>query len=284
MSVLAARNLHKRYGDTVALDGLNMSVSAGEIVGLIGPNGCGKTTALKSFMGLSRVDSGELSLLGRNPFEQRAQLMQQVTYIADVGTLPRWMRVSDLIDYVAAVNPRFERDAAMQTLETTQVKQKSRISALSKGMTVQLHLALVLASNAELLVLDEPTLGLDLLYRQRFYDAVLDDYFEQERSIVITTHEVREIENILTHVVFMHEGKAVLSAAMEDLPKRFCKVLAQPDQVEALKALAPLSLRPTLQGISAILDGQDPDALVTLGEVSTPNLSELFVAVVGGQA
>lgn len=284
MSVLAARNLHKRYGDTVALDGLNMSVSAGEIVGLIGPNGCGKTTALKSFMGLSRVDSGELSLLGRNPFEQRAQLMQQVTYIADVGTLPRWMRVSDLIDYVAAVNPRFERDAAMQTLETTQIKQKSRISALSKGMTVQLHLALVLASNAELLVLDEPTLGLDLLYRQRFYDAVLNDYFEQERSIVITTHEVREIENILTHVVFMHEGKAVLSAAMEDLPKRFCKVLAQPDQVEALKALAPLSLRPTLQGISAILDGQDPDALVTLGEVSTPNLSELFVAVVGGQA
>lgn len=284
MSVLAATQLRKRYGETTALDGLNMTVEAGQIVGLIGPNGCGKTTALKSFMGLCRVDSGELSLLQRDPFEARAELMRQVTYIADVGTLPRWMRVRDLIDYVSAVNSRFDRSAAMQTLAATQIKQKSRISALSKGMTVQLHLALVLASNAELLVLDEPTLGLDLLYRQRFYDAVLNDYFEQERSIVITTHEVREIENILTHVVFMNQGKAVLNAAMEDLPKRFSKVLTQPDQIDALKKLNPLSLRPTLKGISAIFDGQSSEALTAFGEVSSPNLSELFVAVVGGQS
>ncbi|MCR9278716.1 MAG: ABC transporter ATP-binding protein [Pseudomonadaceae bacterium] len=284
MSVLAASHLQKRYGDTVALDGLNMTVEAGQIVGLIGPNGCGKTTALKSFMGLCRVDSGELSLLSQDPFETRAELMRRVTYIADVGTLPRWMRVHDLIDYVSSVNPRFDREAAMQTLAVTQIKQKSRISALSKGMTVQLHLALVLASNAELLVLDEPTLGLDLLYRQRFYDSVLNDYFEQERSIVITTHEVREIENILTHVVFMNRGKAVLSAAMDELPGRFSKVLAQPERLDDIKSLNPLSLRPTLKGIAAIFDGQQANQLTDIGEVTTPNLSELFVAVVGGES
>lgn len=282
MSVIAATRLEKRYGDQRALDDFSMQVEAGRIVGLIGPNGSGKTTALKSMLGLARLQGGSLKVLGLDPYQQRPELMRRSTYIADVGILPRWMRISDLLNTVAAINPAFDQSAAIARLAQTDIRLHKRVRTLSKGMTVQLHLALVLASNVELLVLDEPTLGLDILYRQAFYDAVLSDYFEQQRAIVITTHEVREVEHILTDVVFIHRGRNVLSTAMDAIPQRFTKVTAGTDAREALEALAPLAIRQTLQGTIAVFDGADADALASFGTVTTPNLTDLFVAIVGG--
>ena len=282
MSLITAHNLEKHYGDQKALDRFGMTVEPGRIVGLIGPNGSGKTTALKSFLGLSRLHEGELRVMGLDPYRQRPALMQRATYISDVGILPRWMRVADLLAFVAAVNPAFDRGAAETRLAKTDIRLNKRVRSLSKGMTVQLHLALVLASDVELLILDEPTLGLDILYRQQFYDAILNDYFDAQRSIVITTHEVREVEHILTDVVFIHRGRAVLSASMDDLPARFLKVLANSDADAALQELQPLSLKRTLQGLIAIFDGLDATVLSELGEVSTPSLTDLFVALVGG--
>ena len=283
MSLLQASGLIKRYGDTRALDGFNLTLEPGRIVGLIGPNGSGKTTALNAIMGLSRLDGGSLNVLGMDPFKHRAALMQRVTYIADVGTLPRWMKIADLLDFVAAVNPSFDRAAALARLATTDIKLQKQVRTLSKGMNVQLHLALVLASNAELLVLDEPTLGLDILYRQQFYDALLNDYFEEQRTILLTTHEVREIEHILTDVVFIDRGKVVLSSSMDVLADRFIKVVAGKDSVAALAVHNPISQRQTLHGFEFVFADIAPALLADHGELSTPNLADLFVAVVGAR-
>ncbi|NKB98659.1 MAG: ATP-binding cassette domain-containing protein [Pseudomonadales bacterium] len=281
MSIIEAGGLVKQYGDVRALDGFDLEVKPGQIVGLIGPNGSGKTTALNAMLGLNHVDSGSLSVLGREPMSQRAEMMQDVAYIADTGILPSWMKVSDLLNYVAAIHPKFDIDRAQERLSHTEIRQNKRVRVLSKGMHVQLHLAIVLAIDAPLLVLDEPTLGLDILYRQQFYDAVLNDYFNEERSILVTTHEVREIENILTDVVFIHRGRAVLTTSMSDIAKNFVKLTA--NETVSLPA-EPLTVRKSLAGTEYIFDGVSREALAEhfagSGALSTPNLAELFVAVV----
>ncbi|MEM7079671.1 MAG: ABC transporter ATP-binding protein [Pseudomonadota bacterium] len=276
--IVAANNLQKRFGDTAALDGFTMSVPAGRVVGLIGPNGSGKTTALKSILGLATLDGGELQVMGKDPLRQRAALMQDVVFIADTGILPKWMRVGDLLDYVDAVQPGFNRAAAVERLAKTEIRVTKRVRTLSKGMHVQLHLAIVLATEAKLLVLDEPTLGLDILYRQQFYDAILNDYYEQDRSILVTTHEVREIEHILTDVVFIHKGRTLLSAPMEDLAQRYTK-LVTPDEVSL--PTPPISTKRGLSGYEYVVQDVPRNELAELGSVTTPNLAELFVAVVG---
>ena len=285
MSVTRAQGLVKRYGNTAALDGFDLTIEPGRIVGLIGPNGSGKTTALKSILGLCALDAGSLQVLGLNPYRERPALMRRTTYIADTGILPRWMKVAHLLEFVASVNPAFSHDAALAALANTEVKLSARIKTLSKGMNVQLHLAIALSSNAEFLVLDEPTLGLDILYRQRFYDALLNDYFEDQRSILVTTHEVREIEHILTDVVLINHGRAVLSASMDELAQRFTKVTAPPELSTSLLGLNPISTRKTLQGTEYVFDGVTRERfteMVDPQQVVTPNLADLFVAVMGG--
>ncbi len=281
MPVIEARGLRKAFKDVHALDGFDMTVERGRIVGLIGPNGSGKTTALKAMLGLSRLDAGELHVLDRTPADERAALMQQVAYIPDTGILPRWMRVRDLLNYAEAVHPRFDREVAERQLQRTDVNLNKKVRVLSKGMHVQLHLAVVLAIGADLLVLDEPTLGLDILYRQQFYDAILNDYFTAERSIVVTTHEVREIEHILTDVVFIHRGKACLSISMDQLADEYVKVIsAEHTELPG----TPLYRHRTIAGQESIYQGVTPQQFEGLGEVTTPNLAELFVAVVEGNA
>lgn len=279
MSIVAATGLKKSFGDVAALDGFDLTVDGGQIVGLIGPNGSGKTTALKALLGLTGLDEGKLDVLGRDPLQQRAELMRHVAYIADTGILPKWMRVCDLLDYVESVHPGFDIEVAKTQLAKTNIHLRKKIRVLSKGMHVQLHLALVLAIDAQLLVLDEPTLGLDILYRQQFYDRVLDSYFTQQRSILVTTHEVREIEHILTHVVFIHRGKACLALPMQAIADEFTKLVVA--QTVALPS-PPLFQRDSLAGREAIFRGVPRAQLARLGEVSTPNLAELFVAVVEG--
>jgi ABC-2 type transport system ATP-binding protein len=280
MSVISAQGLRKKFGNVHALDGFDLQVQPGRIVGLIGPNGSGKTTALKSILGMAALDAGHLDVLSFQPKAQRAALMQHVAYIADTGILPRWMRVKDLLEYVDAVNPSFDIALAREALARTDVQLEKKIKVLSKGMHVQLHLAIVLAIGAQLLVLDEPTLGLDILYRQQFYDGVLNDYFNEQRSILITTHEVREVEHILTDVVFIHRGKACLSLAMDDLPDKFFKLTSAPNQTLPPGAL---QTRATLAGTESIYNNTGKAELQPYGEVSTPNLAELFVAVVESQ-
>ena len=275
MSVISARNLSKRYGDVRALDGFDLNVERGRIVGLIGPNGSGKTTALQAILGLNQLSSGAIDVLGMNPWSQRDKLMKQVAYIPDTGILPKWMKVRDLLDFVEGVHPGFDINKAKARLASTQIKMDKKVRTLSKGMNVQLHLAIILAIGADLLVLDEPTLGLDILYRQQFYDAVLDDYFTQERSILVTTHEVREIENILTDVVFIHQGRVRLAASMDDIATRFVK-LATAQSVPH----QPLGVRTGLSGQELIFQDVPAATLVEYGPVSTPNLAELFVALV----
>ena len=281
MSLINATGLCKSFADVRALDGLDLRVEPGRIVGLIGPNGSGKTTALKSILGLSRLDSGELDVLGMNPGSQRKALMQRTAYIADVGILPRWMRVDQLLDFAAGVHPSFQREVAEASLANTDVRLDRKIRGLSKGMNVQLHLAIVLAIDAELLVLDEPTLGLDIIYRQRFYDSVLNDYFQAHRSILITTHEVREIEHILTDVVFIHEGRNVLNITMDSLVDEFSKLTVPQAEATAIRSLDPLSEKQTVHGTEFIFRGKDRQALALRGKISTPNLPELFIAVMG---
>lgn len=278
MSIVSASNLEKRYQHTKALDGFSMTVEPGHIVGLIGPNGSGKTTALKAMLGLNKLNGGSLLVQGLNPSTDRHALMQNTSYIADTGTLPRWMRINDLLDYVAGVHPLFDQDIANRTLATTNINRQTKVRALSKGMQVQLHLAIVLAIQAKLLVLDEPTLGLDIIYRQHFYDSLLNDYFNEQRSIVITTHEVREIEHILTDVVFIDQGKARLTLSMQDLDAHFIKLVS--NEVPKLPNHSPLASKKTLRGVESIYQGVEQQILQPFGETTTPNLAELFVAVV----
>lgn len=277
MAVIRAQGVNKSFGNVHALADFDLEVGRGRIVGLIGPNGSGKTTALKAILGLGTIDSGDLQVLDVDPLEHRAELMRRVAYIADTGILPRWMKVRDLLAYVASVHPNFTLSVAEQNLAKTEIRLDKRVRVLSKGMHVQLHLAIILAIGADLLVLDEPTLGLDILYRQQFYDAVLNDYFDQERSILITTHEVREIEHILTDVVFVHRGRARLALDMQELPVRFTKLVSAPD---ATVPEGPMTRKATLAGVESIYADVDRDDLRQYGEVTTPNLAELFVAVV----
>jgi ABC-2 type transport system ATP-binding protein len=280
MACIEARGLRKVYGSTVALDGVNLTVQEGRILGLIGLNGAGKTTALKAILGLMEFD-GELTVLGRDPWSERDQLMSEVCFIADVAVLPRWMRVSQAVDYVAGVHPRFNRAKADGFLAQTGIKRTSRVRELSKGMVTQLHLALIMAIDARLLVLDEPTLGLDILYRKQFYDSLLNDYFDQTRTIVITTHQVEEIQNVLTDIVFINQGRIVLESSMESFESRYQEVMVNPQHLEAARALKPIQERQVFGRSILLFDHVDGQTLAALGDVRTPSLADLFVAMVG---
>jgi ABC-2 type transport system ATP-binding protein len=280
MPCIAARGLRKSYGATVALDGIDLTVGEGRILGLIGPNGAGKSTALQAIMGLTPFQ-GELTVLGQNPWTQRDRLMREVTFIADVAVLPRWLRVSQALDYVTGVHPSFNRAKAEGFLARTSIKRSSRVGELSKGMIAQLHLALVMAIDARLLVLDEPTLGLDILYRKQFYDSLLNDYFDHSRTIVVTTHQVEEIQHILTDVVIIHQGRIVLNSSMEDFEARYFEVMVNPEHLAAARALRPLYERQVFGRGIMLFDGVERARLAALGEVRSPSLADLFVALIG---
>jgi ABC-2 type transport system ATP-binding protein len=280
MTSIEVRGLRKRFGKTVALDGVDLTVAQGRIVGLIGPNGAGKSTTLNAILGLTPCQ-GELKVLGRDPWAERDQLMADVCFIADVAVLPRWMRVWQVLDYVAGVHPRFDRAKAEGFLGKTTIKRASRVRELSKGMVTQLHLALVMAIDARLLVLDEPTLGLDLLYRRSFYDSLLNDYFDGDRTILVSTHQVEEIQHILTDVVFLDRGRVVLDASMEAFEARYAEVAVRPDALAAARTLNPIYERRVFDRSYLIFDGVERDRLAALGEVRTPSLADIFVATMG---
>jgi ABC-2 type transport system ATP-binding protein len=282
MACIDARGLRKTYGATVALDGVNLRVEEGRILGLIGPNGAGKTTALNAILGLTPYQ-GELRVLGRDPWSERDQLMRDVCFIADVAVLPRWMRVGQALDYVAGVHPRFDRGKAEGFLIRTSIRLGQKIKELSKGMVTQLHLALVMAIDARLLVLDEPTLGLDILFRKQFYDSLLTDYFDRSRTIVVTTHQVEEVEHVLTDLMFINRGRIVLDCSMEELELRYLEVMVRPEQVAAARALKPIHERQVLGGSVLLFDRVDRQQLAALGDVRTPRIADLFVAVIGNQ-
>jgi ABC-2 type transport system ATP-binding protein len=276
--IIEARGLTKRYGDTQVLRGIDLNVEAGRIVGLIGPNGAGKTTAIKAILGLTSFD-GELKVLGKDPRTERNELMNEVCFIADVAVLPRWLKVSQALDFVAGVHPRFDRKKAEGFLAKTDIRPDKRVRQLSKGMITQLHLALILAIDAKLLVLDEPTLGLDLLFRRSFYDSLLNDYFDHERTILVTTHQVEEIENILTDVIFIQHGKIALDAAMDSIGERFTQLVPAAGNVDAARALKPFYEREVFGRVAMLFDGGDPRQLAALGETRAPTVSDLFVAM-----
>jgi ABC-2 type transport system ATP-binding protein len=283
MACIEARGLRKAFGTTIALDGVNLRVEDGRILGLIGPNGAGKTTTLNAILGLTPYQ-GELRVLGRDPWVERDQLMRDVCFIADVAVLPRWMRVSQALDYVAGVHPRFDRAKAEGFLARTTIKRGSKIRELSKGMVTQLHLALIMALDARLLVLDEPTLGLDILYRKQFYDSLLTDYFDRNRTIVVATHQVDEIQHVLTDVMFIDRGRIVLDCSMEEVESRYLEVTVNPAQLAAAQALKPMHERQALGRSILLFDGVDRQQLAALGEVRTPSIADLFVAVMGNQS
>ncbi|NGX17285.1 ABC transporter ATP-binding protein [Wenzhouxiangella sp. XN24] len=277
--VIRAKGLARRYGSTVALDGVDFEIPAGRIVGLIGPNGAGKTTALKAILGLGPFE-GQLEVLGLDPRRQRAELMRQVSFIADVAVLPRWLRVRQALDITAGLHPRFSRERAEAFLARTEIKRDSKISALSKGMVTQLHLALVMAIDARLLVLDEPTLGLDIIYRKEFYAALLNDYFDEERTILLTTHQVEEVEHILTDLMFISQGRIVLDESMDTLGEKYLEVATRPDGAEAARRLGPLYERQGLGRHHFIFEGRARSELEPLGEIRLPGVADLFVAKV----
>ncbi|HKS75331.1 MAG TPA: ABC transporter ATP-binding protein [Terriglobales bacterium] len=283
MACIEARGLRKVYGTTVALDGINLRVEEGRIVGLIGPNGAGKTTSLDAMLGLIPYE-GELRVLGRDPWTERDRLMCNVSFIADVAVLPRWIRVSQLLEYMAGVHPRFDRSKAEEFLAKTSIQKSSKVRELSKGMVAQLHLALVMAIDAKLLVLDEPTLGLDILYRKQFYDSLLNDYFDRSRTILVTTHQVEEVQNVLTDLVFINRGRIVLECSMEEFEARYAEVTLRPEQMAAARALKPMHERQLFGQSILLFDRVDRKQLATLGEVRTPSIADLFVAVMGGAA
>jgi ABC-2 type transport system ATP-binding protein len=282
MACIEARGLRKGFGATVALDGVDLRVEEGRIVGLIGPNGAGKTTLLNSVLGLTEYQ-GELRVLGRDPWTERDQLMRDVSFIPDVAALPRWLRASQAMEFVAGVHPRFDRGKAEAFLAKTTVQRGSRVRELSKGMVTQLHLALVMAIDAKLLMLDEPTLGLDILYRKQFYDSLLNDYFDRGRTIVVATHQVEEIQDVLTDLMFINRGRIVFNCAMEDFESRYAEVQVHPDRLGAARALRPMYERQIFGRDVLLFDGADREQLSALGEVRTPSIADLFVAVMGGQ-
>ncbi len=280
MACIEARGLRKTFGTTAALDGVDLRVEAGRILGVIGPNGAGKTTALNAILGLIPYE-GELSVMGRDPWKERDVLMRDVSFIADVAVLPRWMRVSQALDYVGGVHPRFDRAKAEVFLAKTTIRRTSKIRELSKGMVTQLHLALVMAIDAKLLVLDEPTLGLDILFRKQFYDSLLNDYYDRSRTIVVTTHQVDEIQDVLTDLMFINRGRIVFSCSMEEFEGRYAEVMVNPERVQAARALKPIHERAALGRSVFLFDHADRQQLAGLGEVRTPSIADLFVAIIG---
>ena len=283
MATITARGLRKTFGTTVALDDVDLSVDEGRILGLIGPNGAGKTTALNAILGLTSYQ-GKLTVLGRDPWNERDQLVRDVCFIADVATLPRWIRVSQLLDYVAGVHPRFDLAKAESFLAKTEIKRRSKVRQLSKGMVAQLHLALVMAIDAKLLVLDEPTLGLDILYRKQFYDSLLNDYFDRSRTIVVTTHQVEEIQDVITDLMFINRGRIVLDCSMEEFEARYVEAMVHPDHVEGARSLKPMHERQVFGRSVMLFENVDRGQLAAIGEVRTPSIADLFVAVMGNKA
>jgi ABC-2 type transport system ATP-binding protein len=283
MTVIEARGLRKAFGSTIALDGVDLHIEEGRILGLIGPNGAGKSTALNAILGLIPYQ-GELKVLGRDPWIEREQLMRHVCFISDVAVLPRWIRVSQALDYVAGVHPRFDRAKAEGFLAKTDIKRASKVRELSKGMVVQLHLALVMAMDVKLLVLDEPTLGLDILYRKQFYDSLLNDYFDQSRTIIVTTHQVEEVQHVLTDLMFIHRGRIVLDCSMEEIEARYVEVMVHPEQLAAARALKPMHERQGFGRSILLFSHVTREQLAALGDVRTPSIADLFVAVMNKQA
>jgi ABC-2 type transport system ATP-binding protein len=282
MACIEARGLRKAFGSTIALDGIDLRVEEGRILGLIGPNGAGKTTALNAILGLLPYH-GQLNVLGRDPWTQRDQLMRDVSFVADVAVLPRWIKVWQVLDYVAGVHPRFDRAKAESFLGRTTIGYTRKVRDLSKGMVAQLHLAMVMAIDAKLLVLDEPTLGLDILYRKQFYDSLLNDYFDRSRTIVVTTHQVEEIQHVITDLMFIDRGRIVLSCSMEEIESRYLEVMVHPERLSAARALKPIYERQLLGRNILVFDSVDRQQAVALGEVRTPSIADLFVAVVGNR-
>jgi ABC-2 type transport system ATP-binding protein len=283
MATIEARGLRKVFGTTVALDDVDLRVEEGRILGIIGPNGAGKTTLLNAVLGLTAYQ-GELRVLGRDPWAAREQLMRDVSFIADVAVLPRWIRVTQLLDYVAGVHPKFDRAKAESFLAKTTIKQTSKVRELSKGMVAQLHLALVMAIDAKLLVLDEPTLGLDILYRKQFYDSLLNDYFDGSRTIIVTTHQVEEVQDVLTDLIFINRGRIVLECSMEDFESRYVEVMVHRDHLAGAKSLKPIHERQVFGRSVLLFDGADRNQLAALGEVRTPSIADLFVAVMSNNS
>jgi ABC-2 type transport system ATP-binding protein len=276
-AVIEAHGLAKAYGSNRALDGVSFDVAPGRIVGLIGPNGAGKTTALKAILGLTAFD-GELKVLGLDPRSQRDQLMRDVCFMADVAVLPRWLRVHQALDFVATVHPRFDRAVAEEFLAKTDIPRTSRVGQLSKGMVTQLHLALILAIDARLLVLDEPTLGLDLLYRRKFYDTLLNDYFDKERTIVLTTHQVEEVEQLFTDIIFIQHGHVVLDSTVDALGARYVQLTASSEQAAQARRLQPFYEREVFGRVAMLFEGRSRAELGAFGELRTPSIADLFVA------
>ena len=279
--IISAQSLAKSYGKKQVLKGLNLSIGPGRIVGLIGPNGSGKTTTLQAILGLSNFD-GELSVMGLNPQNDRAALMQQVSFIADVAILPRWLKVHQTLAFVEGVHPRFERAKAEAYLAKTKISLNMQVSAMSKGMVVQLHLALIMAINAKLLILDEPTLGLDIMYRKMFYQNLLEDYFDENKTIIITTHQVEEVESILSDVIFLREGEIILSASMDEIGERFLELQTTAEHQAQAQALGPLSQRSLFGKTAMLFDGVAREKLQEYGDVRLTSISELFVAMMKG--
>ena len=282
MTCIEARGLRKVFGTTPALDGIDLRIEEGRILGLIGPNGAGKTTALNAILGLTSYE-GELKVLGRDPWSFREELMREVCFIADVAVLPRWMRVSDMLDYLSGVHPRFDRAKAESFLSKTTIKRESKVRQLSKGMVAQLHLAVVMAIDAKLLVLDEPTLGLDILYRKQFYDSLLNDYFDGSRTILVTTHQVDEIQDVLTDLMFIDHGRIVLQCSMEEFDARYLEVMVNPEQLAEARALKPIHERPVFGRSVLLFENIDRERAATLGETRRPSIADVFVAVMGEQ-
>ena len=280
MATIEARGLRKTFGTTVALDGIDLNVEEGRILGMIGPNGAGKTTALNAILGLTSYE-GELKVLGCDPWTNRDELMRDVSFIADVAVLPRWIRVTQLLDYVAGVHPKFDRAKAEGFLAKTTIKRTRKVRELSKGMVAQLHLAVVMAIDAKLLVLDEPTLGLDILYRKQFYDSLLNDYFDGKRTIVVTTHQVEEIQDILTDLKFIDHGRIVLECSMEEFESRYVEVMVHPDHIAGARSLKPMLERQVFGRSVMLFDGVDRGQLAALGDLRRPSIADLFVAVMG---
>jgi len=278
MATIESHDLRKTYGTTVALDGIDLRVEEGRILGIIGPNGAGKTTALNAILGLTAYE-GELKVLGRDPWKSRDELMREVCFIADVAVLPRWIRVSQLLEYVAGVHPKFDHSKAEAFLAKTAITRTKRVRELSKGMVAQLHLALVMAIDARLLVLDEPTLGLDILYRKQFYDSLLNDYFDRSRTIIVTTHQVEEVQDVLTDLMFIDRGRIVLQCSMEEFDSRYIEVMVNPQHLAAARAFNPMHERPVFGRSVLLFDGIDREELAALGEVRRPSIADLFVAV-----
>jgi ABC-2 type transport system ATP-binding protein len=283
MACIEARGLRKAFGTTIALDSVNLCLEEGRILGLIGPNGAGKSTALNAILGLTTYE-GELRVLGRDPWRERDQLMRDVCFIADVAVLPRWLKVSQALDYVDGVHPRFDRAKAERFLAKTTIQRASKVRELSKGMVTQLHLALVMAIDARLLVLDEPTLGLDILFRKQFYDSLLNDYFDGTRTILVTTHQVEEIQHVLTDLMFMNRGHIVLSCSMDEFAVRYRELAVHPERVAAARALRPMHERQVFGRSILLFDGAHREQLAALGEVRTPSIADVFVAVMGDPA